>query len=123
MAKETKGLARAQEIYQDRGRRAGELKAQGKKIIGYVCIYPPLEVMTALDLVPYRIYGNMREPITKADTVFITVACPFIRSYLDSGLKGKYDFLDGFVGAHVCDCGEKVAHVWRKHVNLPIFTS
>lgn len=121
MAKKIVGLARAQEIYQDRGRRAGELKAQGKKIIGYICIYPPLEMMTALDLVPYRIYGNMREPITKADTIFITVTCPFIRSYLDLGLKGKYDLLDGFVGAHVCDCGEKVPHVWRSHIDTPYF--
>jgi len=121
VAKEKTGLARAQEIYQDRARRASQLKAQGKKIIGYICIYPPLEMMTALDLVPYRIYGDMREPITKADTIFITVACPFIRSYLDLALKGKYEFLDGLVGAHVCDCGEKVPHVWRSQIDTPYF--
>jgi len=121
MGEETSGLARAKEIYQDRGARASELKAQGKKIIGYICIYPPLEMMTALDLVPYRIYGDMREPITKADTVFLIVTCAFIRSYLDLALKGKYDFLDGLVGAHVCDCGEKVPHVWRSQINTPYF--
>jgi bzd-type benzoyl-CoA reductase N subunit len=121
MAREKTGLARAREIYQDPARRAIELKAQGKKIVGYICIYPPLEMMTALGLVPYRIYGDMREPITKADTIFITVTCPFIRSYLDLGLKGRYDFLDGLVGAHVCDCGEKVPHVWRGHIDTPYF--
>ncbi|MBE9469885.1 MAG: 2-hydroxyacyl-CoA dehydratase [Chloroflexi bacterium] len=121
MGQETSGLARAKEIYQDRGARARELKAEGKQIMGYICLYPPTEMMTALDLVPYRIYGDMREPITKADTVFLIVTCAFIRSYLDLALKGKYDFLDGLVGAHVCDCGEKASHVWRNHIEPPYY--
>ena len=63
----SKGLARVNEIYQDRPRRVMELKAEGKKVIDYLCIYPILEMLTALDIVPYRILGDMREPITKAD--------------------------------------------------------
>ncbi len=56
-----KGLARVQELYQDRPQRVKELKAEGKKIIGYLCIYPVTEMMTALDIVPYRVLGDMRE--------------------------------------------------------------
>ena len=118
---ESKGLARVKEIYQDRTYRVKELKAEGKKVVGYLCIYPVLEMMTALDLVPYRIFGDMREPITKADACLPTVACPFIRSCLDLGLKGKYDFLDGVVMAHVCDVGEKAAHIWHVYLNPPYF--
>ena len=89
--------------------------------MGYFCLYPPLEMLTALDLVPYRILGDMREPITKADACLPTVVCPFDRSALDLGLKGRYDFLDGVVWAHVCEVGEKTAHVWRTYVDLPYF--
>jgi len=89
------GLSRAKEIYQDRTSRVRELKAEGKKVIGYLDIFPVLEMLTALDLVPYRILGDMSEPITKADTCLPTVVCPFLRSVMDLGLKGKYDFLDG----------------------------
>ena len=122
MTKERKqGLARAREIYQHRAQRAKELKVEGKKIIGYLCIYPVLEMMTASDLVPYRLFGDMREPITKADACLPTVVCPFLRSTLDIGLKGKYDFLDGVVMAHVCEVGEKVAHVWRTYQDYPYF--
>ena len=113
----SKGLTRAREIYYDRTRRVKELKAEGKKVVGYVCIYPVLEMLTALDLVPYRIFGDMREPITRADACLPTVACPFIRSCLDLGLKGKYDFLDGVVMAHICDVGEKTAHIWETYLN------
>ncbi len=112
MAEErSQGLTRVREIYYDRARRVKELKAEGKKVMGYLCIYPVLEMMTALDLVPYRILGDMREPITRADACLPTVACPFLRSCLDLGLKGKYDFLDGVVMAHICDVGEKTAHI------------
>jgi len=113
------GLNRAKEIYQDRTRRAKELKAEGKQIIGYLDIYPVLEMLTAIDLVPYRILGDMSEPITKADTCLPTVVCPFIRSVMDLGLKGKYDFLDGVVMAHGCEVGEKTAHIWRTYLNPP----
>lgn len=120
MAEEvSKGLTRAGEIYHDRTRRVKELRAEGKKVIGYLCIYPVLEMLTALDLVPYRIFGDMREPITRADACLPTVVCPFLRSCLDLALKGKYDFLDGVVMAHVCDVGEKTAHIWHTYLNPP----
>ena len=121
MAQESKGLARVKEIYQDRAHRVKELKAEGKKVMGYLCIYPVLEMLTALDVVPYRIFGDMREPITKADACLPTVVCPFIRSALDLELKGKYDFLDGVVMAHVCDVAEKTAHIWHIYQKYPYF--
>jgi len=111
------GLAGVREIYQDRTQRAKELKAEGKSVIGYLCIYPILEMMTAADLVPYRIFGDMGEPITKADACLPTVVCPFLRSALDVGLKGKYDFLDGVVMCHSCEVGEKLGHIWRTYLN------
>ncbi len=117
----SKGLTRARELYQDRAHRAKQLKAEGKKVIGYFCIYSVLEMLTALDLVPYRILGDMKEPITKADSCLPTMVCPFIRSCLDLGLKGKYDFLDGVVMTHVCDVGEKTAHIWHIYLNPPYF--
>lgn len=119
MTQGSKGLAKAKEIYEDRSRRVKELKDEGKKIIGYPCIYVPLEMMTALDLVPYRIYGDMREPVTEADRGLQTAFCSIMRSCLDLGLKGKYDFLDGFVGAHSCDPQEKCVRVWMSLIKYP----
>jgi len=115
----SKGLSRVKEIYQDRPKRVKELKAEGKKVMGYICLYPVLEMMTALDFVPYRLFGDMREPITRADTYLPTVVCPFLRSLLDLGLKGKYDFLDGIVTSHICDVGAQIPDVWNTFVQTP----
>ncbi len=117
MLDKTEGLSRALEIYLNRSQRVRELKAAGKKIIGYPCAYVPLEMLTALDLVPYRIYGDIREPVTEADRALPTSFCPFIRSCLDLALKGKDDFLDGLVTAHSCDPQHRTAHVWESCVN------
>ena len=113
----SQGLSRVMEIYNDRPRRAKEVKAEGKKVMGYLCLYPILEMLTALDIVPYRILGDMREPITKADACLPSIACPFLRSCLDLGLKGKYDFTDGVVMSHVCEVGEKMAYIWKTYLN------
>lgn len=117
MSDKSQGLSRAQEIYLNRPQQVRELKANGKKIIGYPCAYVPLEMLTALDLVPYRIYGSIKEPITEADRALPTSFCPFIRSCLDLALKGKDDFLDGLVTAHSCDPQHRTAHIWESCVN------
>ena len=116
---EAKGLSRARDIYQHRDRRVRELKAAGRTVVGYVCVYPVVEMMTALDLVPYRLFGDMDESITSADDYLPTMVCPFLRSLLDLGLKGRYDFLDGVVMAHVCDVGARVSHLWNVGVKTP----
>ena len=110
------GLARVEQIYQDRGQRAKELKAEGKRIIGYLCSFTPVEIIAAADLVPYRIMGNMKQPITHADAYLETIACPFTRSCLDTALKGSYDFLDGFVVPHACDNVVKLYDLWAHNI-------
>src|SRR4030042_174376 len=115
------GLSKVKEICQNRSQRVKELKAEGRPVIGYLCIYPVLEMITALDLVPYRIAGDINEPITDADDYMPTIVCPFLRSIMDLGLKGRYDFLDGAVMAHPCEVAEKLAHIWRIYLNPPYF--
>ncbi|MBL7125560.1 MAG: hypothetical protein ISS51_05680, partial [Dehalococcoidales bacterium] len=62
-----RGLAAADKYYQDYGCRARELKGQGKRIMGYLCALAPLEMLTAAGFMPFRIKGDVNEPITKAD--------------------------------------------------------
>jgi benzoyl-CoA reductase/2-hydroxyglutaryl-CoA dehydratase subunit BcrC/BadD/HgdB len=121
MSDKSKGLSKVQEIYRNRSQRAKELKAAGKKIIGYPCVYVPLEMLTALDLVPYRAYGDIREAVTEADRALPTSFCPIMRTCLDCDLKGKNDFLDGMVTAHSCDPQEKTARVWESYTDYPYF--
>jgi benzoyl-CoA reductase subunit C len=121
MSDKNKGLSKAREIYSNRSHRARELKAAGKKIIGYPCVYVPLEMLTALDLVPYRACGDIKEPVTEADRALPHSFCPVMRNCLDCALKGKNDFLDGMVTVHSSDPQEKTARVWESYTHYPYF--
>jgi len=120
-------LQRVDEIFRDRGQRARELKAEGTGIIGYLCTFTPIELIAAAGLVPYRLTGGADEPIAAADRHLETIACPYTRSILDLTLRGKYDFLDGFVMPHSCDnvvnlytvFARTVEHSYAHFVNVP----
>jgi benzoyl-CoA reductase subunit C len=114
-----KGLSLVEKYYQNYGSRARELKRQGKKIFGYLCAFVPLEVLTAAGFVPFRIKGDVNEPITKADTEMETIVCPLVRSCFDMALKGKYEFLDGIVIPHACDSICRTYDIWKYTLNLP----
>ena len=101
------------ELYAERGKRAWELHDAGKKVIGYFCCFVPDEIITAFDMVPYRIQGSQSEPIDQADAYIEPMACPFARSCFNLALKGSYDFLDGFVAPHSCDTIERMYHIWQ----------
>ena len=114
-----KGLAAADRSYQDYGGRARELKKQGKRIMGYLCAFTPVEIITAAGFIPFRIKGDVNEPITKADTEMETIVCPLVRSCFDMSLKGNYEFLDGIVIPHACDSITRTYDVWKYTLNLP----
>lgn len=108
-------------LYQDYGQRARELNKAGKKIMGYICSFVPIEMITAAGCVPFRIRGDIHEPITKGDTLLETIVCPFIRSCFDLMVKGKYDFLSGVVIPHGCDSMTRGYSAWSYSLDLPYF--
>jgi len=114
-----KGLSLVEKYYQDYGSRARELKEQGKRIMGYLCAFVPLEMLTAAGFIPFRIRGDTSEPITKADAEMETIICPLVRSCFDMWLKGKYGFLDGIVIPHACDSICRTYQIWQYTLNLP----
>ncbi|MFH1625761.1 MAG: 2-hydroxyacyl-CoA dehydratase family protein [Pseudomonadota bacterium] len=96
------------------------IKEEGKekKIIGWVCGYVPQEIIYAAGMLPIRVVGaSMTTP--KADAVLYSNACSFISSYIEEGLKGCYDFLDGFVAADGCMQTRRAYDVWANYVRTP----
>jgi bcr-type benzoyl-CoA reductase subunit C len=121
MSEKEDPMARVERLYREYGLRARELQKQGRKLIGYVCSFVPLEMITAAGCVPFRMRGDIREPITRGDTLLETIVCPFIRSCFDLSVKGRYDFLSGMVVPHGCDSMVRSYSVWRYSLDLPYF--
>ncbi|MEW6486300.1 MAG: 2-hydroxyacyl-CoA dehydratase family protein [Thermodesulfobacteriota bacterium] len=113
------GLARARAVLADREEVAREAQRQGRPVLGYLSVQVPLEILTALDVSPWRVFGDIREPITEADRGLPAAFCPYLRSVLDLALKGRLSFLDGFIGCHSCDAQEKTVRIVPSLVAFP----
>ncbi|OPY82845.1 MAG: R-phenyllactate dehydratase beta subunit [Syntrophorhabdus sp. PtaU1.Bin153] len=113
------GLVLAEKYYSQYGSRARELKAAGRKVIGYLTALGPVEIMTAAGVVSLRLKGNVSEAITKGDAYMETIVCPFVRNVFDAAVKGRYDFLDGMVLPHQCDSIDRTDDVWSDTLKLP----
>jgi bzd-type benzoyl-CoA reductase N subunit len=114
-----RGLMAAEKYYQDYGIRARELKREGKRMMGYLCAFVPVEMLTAAGFIPFRIKGDVNEPITKADGEMETIVCPLVRSCFDMVLKGKYEFIEGIVIPHACDSMCRTYEIWQYALGLP----
>ncbi|MGO9145382.1 MAG: 2-hydroxyacyl-CoA dehydratase subunit D [Desulfomonilia bacterium] len=78
--------------------------------IGWFCTYTPIEIIEAAGLTPYGIRedsGKAYEDVYLGDSM-----CSYVRSCLGGALSGAYDFLDGVVIAHSCECMRRLYDAW-----------
>ncbi len=108
-------MERIMGIFDDPEQIVRDLKAKGKKVIGYRCLYVPEEIIHAAGMLPYSTFGTP-EPITKADSYFQPCACEFVRNIFDLGLDGKFDFLDGLVLSNTCDAVRHLKNMWTTYI-------
>jgi bzd-type benzoyl-CoA reductase N subunit len=88
--------------------------------MGWVCTYVPEELLHAAGALPVRISGYARETDLQDGTAYFYVNnCSFARSCLQLGLKGEYEYLDGFVAGSTCDAARRLFDLWRHYVPVP----
>jgi len=110
-------MTKVWELYQERPKRALELKEQkGQKIMGYFCCYVPQELLTAVDITPFRIMGDLEFETGVADAYAETDMCPYIRNCFAMGISGKFDFLNGIIFPHSCDNVQRMYDPWKYFV-------
>src|SRR3989304_4212847 len=93
-------------------------KAKGGKVVGWVCIYAPEEVLHAAGILPIRIMGSP-EPHSIADAYLQSNMCPFVRSCFSQGMNKEYQYLDGILSSHTCDAMVKLFDTWRTFIGAP----
>ena len=90
----------------------------GRKVIGYLCCVVPEEIIYAAGALPVRIVGTSDE-LERAQLHVPPNTCPFMRSCLDAGLRGLYDYLDGVVIPTTCDVVSAMDYFWDEYVTHP----
>ncbi|MDP2936560.1 MAG: 2-hydroxyacyl-CoA dehydratase family protein [Dehalococcoidia bacterium] len=99
------------EVLADRHQTVKRYRRPGQKVIAWLCSYFPEEIVYAAGMYPVRMMGGSGETTT-ADAHLYTNMCSLVRSCLEEGFKGAYDYLDGFVTLNTCDHIRRLYDVW-----------
>ena len=104
-------LAEFRQTFANRHQLGRELKQKGHRIVGYVCTYVPEEIIHAAGLTPVRVLGGEGET-PQADAHLYSNLCSFVRSAVEGGFQGRYDYLEGLVALNACDHIRRLYDVW-----------
>ena len=66
----------------------GEIKKNGKKVIGYFCNFAPEELIYAADAIPVRLCSGFFESSEIVEEVLPRDICPLIRSTFGMAFSG-----------------------------------
>jgi benzoyl-CoA reductase/2-hydroxyglutaryl-CoA dehydratase subunit BcrC/BadD/HgdB len=91
-----------------------EFKARGGKIVGYACMFVPLELVLAAGAIPIRIDSGFYSPAKLGDQVVPVEVCPIVRSMIGLGMAHQYPYLemcDVIISPNTCDGKTKLFEI------------
>jgi benzoyl-CoA reductase subunit C len=110
-------VAECQQIFDDldftRARQWKEAQP-GRKVVAYMPVYVPSEIIHAAGMLPLGILGggeNME--VIHGDAYYQSYICRIPRSTLELGITGKISFVDGFLFPSICDVIRNLSGIWK----------
>ena len=80
-----------------------QYKQEGKKVIGVLPYFAPVELVVAAGMVPMGIWGSNKKTIAMAKEYCATFYCTIAQLALEMLLDGTLDQLDGIITPTICD--------------------
>jgi benzoyl-CoA reductase/2-hydroxyglutaryl-CoA dehydratase subunit BcrC/BadD/HgdB len=101
--------------------REEEIKAakeKGQKVIGYFCMFAPIELIIASDAIPVRVNSGWYDTSKIGDRIVPVEVCPVIRSTIGAKMIGLSPFLelsDALISVLTCDGMIKLGEILRDY--------
>jgi benzoyl-CoA reductase/2-hydroxyglutaryl-CoA dehydratase subunit BcrC/BadD/HgdB len=99
------------------GQREKEIqvaKERGKKVIGYLCMFAPIELILAADAIPVRVNSGWYDAAKLGDRIVPVEVCPIIRSTMGAKMIDLSPYLelsDAIIGVLTCDGMTKLSEI------------
>ncbi len=99
------------------GQRQKEIiaeKAKGKKVIGYFCMFAPIELILAADAIPVRVNSGWYDTSKLGDRIVPVEVCPVIRSTIGAKMVELSPYLelsDAVISTLTCDGMTKLSEI------------
>jgi benzoyl-CoA reductase subunit C len=110
-------VARAQSLFEDlsfTAARAWKAAEPGRKVVGYMPIYVPRELIHAGGMLPLGILGGGDQlEVIHGDAYYQSYICRIPRSTIELGISGRLDFVDGMLFPSICDVIRNLSGMWK----------
>ena len=99
------------------GRREKEIRAakeQGRKVIGYMCLFAPIEMILAADAIPVRVNSGWYDTSKLGDRIVPVEVCPMVRSTIGAKMIDLSPYLelsDAVISVLTCDGMTKLGEI------------
>lgn len=99
------------------GKREKEIQAakkSGKKVIGYTCLFAPMELILAADAIPVRVSSGWYDTSKLGDRIVPVEVCPVVRSTIGAKMIGLSPYLelsDALISVLTCDGMTKLSEI------------
>ena len=110
-------VARCQELYEDLDftcARQWKAAVPGRKVVGFMPVYVPRELIHAAGMLPLGILGGGDSlEVIHGDAYYQSYICRIPRSTIELGVTGRLDFVDGMLFPFVCDVIRNLSGIWK----------
>jgi benzoyl-CoA reductase subunit C len=110
-------VARCQALYEDLNfttAREWKEAEEGRKVIGFMPIYVPREIIHAAGMLPLGILGGGDQlEVIHGDAFYQSYICRIPRSTIELGVTGRLDFVDGMLFPSICDVIRNLSGMWK----------
>ena len=97
---------------------AKEAKEKGKHVVGYYCVFSPIELIEAAGAIPVGLCATKQEPIVEAEKILPRNLCPLVKSSFGFAISGKcpfFHFSDFVLAETTCDGKKKMYELMSEH--------
>ena len=89
-------------------------KQEGKKVIGYMCLFAPIELILAADAIPVRVNSGWYDASKLGDRIIPVEVCPMVRSTIGAKMIALSPYLelsDTLISVLTCDGMTKLGEI------------
>ena len=111
------------DFFGTREKEIREAKENGKKVIGYMCLLAPTELILAADAIPVRVNSGWYDTAKLGDRVVPVEVCPVVRSTIGAKMIGLSPYLelsDALINLLTCDGITKLGEILSDY--KPVWT-
>ena len=94
--------------------RAWKAQDETRKVIGFMPVYVPREIIHAGGMLPMGVLGGGDQlEVIHGDAYYQSYICRIPRSTIELGLTNRLDFLDGMLFPSICDVIRNLSGMWK----------